>query len=1454
MFDPFLNCSNTWLLYSGSVVAIVLMVTILTWLIPKHRQSIHQFLESMSSLREELEQLRAENSRLQDHLKETDKKQQEIEQQWQINYQNLPLPAYRWQWQDHDLRLVDYNQEAEKWWQEKISLKDYLGKTPDTLFSVKGQEGKTECILGLQNEVVAAIWQCFRSKQPVSVVKTTKIQEELTLSPYTCIFLPPLGVILYQTCPLHHLQVFLKQEINQQRVLVDLSLQALKIKPNFDSFKEGDIFQELLETAVEWVGETLNVPYCSILQFVASGNLLLCQATYGWDQEVVKGISVSAGADSHAGYTLLLGQPVIVEDLQKEVRFTGSELLYSHGVVSGVTVIIAGSEQPFGVLAVHSTMQRVFTATEVHFLQSIAHIISARLLLQEQQERLFLLERAINASNNGIVITSSYNPCNPIIYANEGFERITGYSKEEAIGQNCRFLHGEDREQAGLLEIRSAIREGRECSTVLRNYRKDGTMFWNELHIAPVYGTDGALTHYIGVQTDVTDRKCTEETLQLTQFCLDRARDAVLWLHSSGYFIYANDNAHQALGYTRSELLSLKADQVGIFSPPLENNSLDQKQSLTFETEHRCKDGTLVPVEISANYLEFNDQKYNCAFVRDISQRKKVEKALRASEARLRGIFQQAAVGIALLNPQGMILEVNPGACHIWGYSAEELCEKSWQDITYPEDLEQDKTLIEALLQHNIPLISKEKRYIRKDQTVIWCAVTVSGIYESLAPNALLQSLVLVVTDITERKLAESALRESEEKFRTQYKGIPVITLTWQYHNSDFVLVDYNDTAEMSSEGRVRMWVGKTVKTLFADLPSMTEDIWNCYTQRQTVRREFTHHFGRPHQVRCLYGTYVFVPPDLVMFHGEDITERKQAEFALTQSEERLDSILSSIEDVVWTMTLDRTAVMYINPAVSKVYGVQNEAFITDHQLRMNLIYQEDQDRVRRQIQKSLDQKGSYDLEYRIVRPDGELRWVRDRARYIYDELGRAVRLDGLTTDITEKKRIEEQLVHDAFHDALTGLPNRLLFMDRLGQALKRVQRTPLGFSSLGHGQAGFAVLFLDVDRFKVINDSMGHSIGDELLKQIARRLENCVRPVDTVARLGGDEFTLLLDDLQSVEMATKVAEKIIAELSFPFQLRQSEVTRSVSIGIAVGSPHYQQPEDLLRDADISMYRAKEKGRACYEVFDKAMHDQVLAHLELETDLRTAIDRQEFSVYYQPIVNLTDHCIVGFEALIRWIHPQRGFISPDQFIPIAEDTGLIVEIGEWVLETACSQVKKWQMKYPQWADLSISVNLSSRQLRVTNLIDHIDDILTMVQFDPKLLKLEITESLVMDNVERAEVLFWQFRERGIQLSMDDFGTGYSSLSYLHRFPMNILKVDRSFVSRLGENGENSEIIQAIITLAHTLGMKVIAEGIETKTQADQLLMLGCELGQGFYFSKPLNYEAMEGHLLQYKQP
>lgn len=442
---------------------------------------------------------------------------------------------------------------------------------------------------------------------------------------------------------------------------------------------------------------------------------------------------------------------------------------------------------------------------------------------------------------------------------------------------------------------------------------------------------------------------------------------------------------------------------------------------------------------------------------------------------------------------------------------------------------------------------------------------------------------------------------------------------------------------------------------------------------------------------------------------------------------------------------------------------------------------------------------------------------------------------ESLQNELTQRKLTEDLLAYTSVHDPLTDLPNRVLFMDRLSHAMERAKR---------HKDFMYAVFFLDLDRFKVVNDSLGHNVGDKLLVESAQRLLACMRGEDTVARFGGDEFVVLLEEVKDEADVIQIAERIQNNLALPYDLDGHMVFVFSSMGIVLSGANYMRPDDILRDADIAMYRAKGEGLGRYEIFDSTMLDRAMSRLELETDLRKALENQQFVVHYQPILDMISRRIVGFEALVRWQHPTKGLIPPAEFIPTAEETNLIIPLGYWVLDEACRQIHAWNVQYAFDPPLTINVNLSTRQCEQPDLVQKISDILRKNKLDASLLKLELTESLIIRDSEVITNILYELRDLGIQVQIDDFGTGYSSLSYLHTLPIDTLKIDRSFISRLGSKNKGMEIVQTILSLAHNLGMKVVAEGVETDEQFSELTAMDCEYMQGFLFSEAVdNLEA-----------
>jgi diguanylate cyclase (GGDEF)-like protein/PAS domain S-box-containing protein len=576
--------------------------------------------------------------------------------------------------------------------------------------------------------------------------------------------------------------------------------------------------------------------------------------------------------------------------------------------------------------------------------------------------------------------------------------------------------------------------------------------------------------------------------------------------------------------------------------------------------------------------------------------------------------------------------------------------------------------------------------------------------------------------------------------------------------------------------------------------------------------------------------------------------ERKQAKEALRESEERYTLVVQGTNDGIWDWNI-LTGEVYYSPRWAEILKYQPDDISSQLDEWMKRIHPADFEFVRSTLQRHRQGYSKFlKCEHRLKRKDGSYIWVLVRGLAVRHPDGRAYRMAGSLTNINSQKETEVKLFYDAFHDDLTGLPNRALFIDRTMNALERSKRKQIG---------GFAILFFDLDRFKLINDSLGHTFGDQLLIKVAEMLKTCLRSCDSAARLSGDEFAILLEDIHDISEAVLITERVQQAIQTPTRIKGRKIVVSASIGIIMSDPRYTTPENMLRDADIAMYQAKMQGKGCYAIFQQSMHKRSMMRMELENELREVLATPEscqknLYVVFQPIVASKNEQILGFETLVRWSHPKRGMILPNEFIPLAEETGLIHPLGIWVLRQACKQVRIWQAKglsNPS-QPISVSVNISGKQFSRPDLVKQIENILHEFRISPASLNLEITERLLVENNDEIMRSMERLRELGINLQIDDFGRGYSSFSYLQHIPVNTLKIDSLFTQRIGQNKNNAEIIRSIVGLAKSLGLAVIAEGVETGNQFQQLKELDCQFLQGFYISEAVRGEETEKLILQ----
>ncbi|MGK7940979.1 MAG: PAS domain S-box protein [Crocosphaera sp.] len=1191
-----------------------------------------------------------------------------------------------------------------------------------------------------------------------------------------------------------------------------------------------------LEQVSSLVAHNLNISYCAILENNLSQQVLQLVAGVGWHLRDRRNVTIPLSHDCQLTQTIKTGQTLIIEDFSNNHQeLSHSHWLQSHQVVSAMSVIIPTTNEPYGVLSIYSREKRKYSQQEQTFLEIIAQLIGKTLSKLDTSRTARLL--ALNHETRDLTEAqcNRFFSLNLELFCiagfdgyfkrfNRAFENILGYSAAELTAKPfIEFIHPEDRHTT-LAEFKN-LSQGQKVDYFENRYRcQDGSYRW--LAWTSVAYVEEQIIY--AVARDVSEWKKIEIALRKSEekfrLLFEKSPTAMALADLEGHLIYVNPALCDLVGYREDELLGQRC--YDITHPDDKENEYQLIQQLL--------SGKIQSVRIEKRYLTQNSQIIDAllqlTLIRDveghplhllgqiinITEQKEKTLALQESEERLGRIISTISDGLLVVDQQGKVCFVNEAAVKLFGRSALRLTD---HPLGLPLGNHQPTEIF--IQQPQGQLIIAQMRVADINWQGKLC-------------------YLVSLRDITENYQAQEALAKSEEKYRqiveTATEGIWIID---QDNKTSFV----NQQMATMLGYEVEEMTGKSLFD-FVDSEDKIIVKKNIQKHRQDISE--THDF----KFRCRDGRELWtIFSTNPLFDDEDnylgafgmvtnISQRKKIEQALSESEERLEGILTSIQDVIWSLDPKFSQLQYINAAAQIVLGFSLEELYETPNLLLTIVHPDDQELVKHH-RHILMEIGHTEFQYRIIRKDGKVRWLHSRIRGVYNEQGKIIRVDGIDSDITEQKRAQQQLQYNATHDPLTNLPNRILFMDRLEHAIERQKR---------HPEFNFAVLFLDLDEFKVINDSLGHAIGDQLLQEISRRLQKGLRSDDTLARLGGDEFSILLEDIEDIKDAIKIAKRIHLDLTRPFILEGQDIFINTSIGIALSGSDYKESAEILRDADTAMYRAKADGKACYAIFDQKMHEKAVRRLQLETDLRIAIKKQEFKLYYQPIISLETGKITAFEALIRWFHPHKKLISPGHFIPIAEETGLIINMGEWILKEACQQLKQWHQQFPNYSHLKVGVNLSSKQLKYSNLINTIDKVLQETQLKAKSLKLEITETLLMENVEAATDIILKIKERNIEICLDDFGTGYSSLSYLHRFPVNTLKIDRSFVMRMEANNENAEIVRAIVSLAHILGMEIIAEGVETKLQLEQLRGLNCEQGQGYFFAKPLPKEEVEALL------
>ena len=1102
-----------------------------------------------------------------------------------------------------------------------------------------------------------------------------------------------------------------------------------------------------------------------------------------------------------------------------------------------------------------------------------------------------------------------------LITANPALARIFGYDSPEELASGLADVEQNYADPERREEFVSLLQEsGRVLGFEYRAYRKDRSIVWLSDSAREVRDEEGELLCYEGFIQDITERKQAEErlreSLDLLQSVMEGTTDAVFVKDLQGRYLMINKAGAEALGKSAEEVIG--RDDAELFEYEDGREVMEADREIMTTGEVRTIEDTKTAEGVIRTFLatkgSYRDARGEVAgmfgVARDITNRKSAEEALQRSEGSLAAAQRMAHVG-SWERIVGRDLYWSDELYRIYGFTPQQFV-PNYEDFMraiHPDDRDYVEKM-QADLRRSGEQTTIECRIIRPDGEVRVLQNDYEVNYDEAGE---LVRMAGTVQDITERKWDERRQKVQHEVTRilaeasTLEDAAPEIlqaiceSLKWEVgtfwnvdheagvlrcaHTWNWPTVDVPELVELTHQITFSQGEGLPGRIWESGESAWVSDVVgadNSPRMPVAAKEGLRGGFGFPillggtvlgvvdffcTEVRQLDEEAVEVMSNIGSQIGQFI-ERKQAEGELKEQREFLRKVIDTDPNLIFVKDWHGHFTL-ANQAVADIYNTTADGLVGKSDADFNTNEEEIESFLQadREVMETLGQK--FVPEERVSDSrTGKVRWFQTVKRPLASSSDESRRLLGVATDITERKVLEERLEYQAFHDSLTDLPNRALFTDRLRHALDGAQRR----------DGWVAALFLDLDNFKTINDSLGHEMGDRLLISVAKRLKKCLRPGDTVARFSGDEFTLLLEAVTSINEAKLVAERILEELRYPIALDGQEMYATASIGIALStsarSSAMQQPEDLLRQADLAMYKAKRAGKAHYEVFDGSLEAPALKRLQLGYDLRGALQREEFRVYYQPIVGLDNSLqsylrvsgsraivapqkphdsrssrVVGMEALLRWEHPERGLLLPDEFIPIAEESGMIIPIGEWILEQACRQGREWQQKYLGDPPLLVTVNLSAKQFQSGGMLENLARLLRESGMNPTGLGLEITENVVMGDAKSAVDTLQDLKALGVKLIVDDFGVGYSSLAYLKRFPVDFLKIDRSFIDGLREDPQNQEVVTAVISLAHALKMEIVGEGIESSSQCAQLQALGCEMGQGNYFSEPLPAEA-----------
>ncbi|BAQ65057.1 EAL domain-containing protein [Geminocystis sp. NIES-3709] len=1127
---------------------------------------------------------------------------------------------------------------------------------------------------------------------------------------------------------------------------------------------------------IELINDTLNINLSYLLKFEKNKQYFVIQSSKGWNLENKTDYKINLF--DHNFIEIFNTKKLFIiddiEDLKRKLEHIDYDNKKAIKSAIHFNIIDPITKEKIAILGLYIEENNKFNNPEIEFVQNIITVIQQGIKNISQSDKLTLLERAINNSTNGIVISEAKEG-NPIIYTNLGFEKITGYSGSEAFGKNCKFLQGENTNQEEVNKLRQAIISQDQTKAILCNYRKNGEQFWNEVYLSPVYNHYGKVTHFIGIQNDITEKYNIEQSL------LKKTRELELFnrqLHSINNLNNINyDTIDNPLNYYLENITNILNIDISIIS-----EYFGEKHRIIALYNYLSNDNLFIQENHLINVLAHEvliDEK-TIIYDRNLDTNS------------LLNLLIPEELNITLyLGTPIWIDNQFYGVLHLFRF-----------DNSKSESPIQD-TLIESITQAIERIILREETELEKQQINI-------------------------------------ALKESQERLNDILFSLEDVI--WSIHPQTLQLTYINPAAEFLFNSPLSNFFQKRAYWLELVHPKQQQKIKEIYSnlfnisllgdnlESHDIEYKILLKNGEEKYIRDRAHVVYDDKGKVIRIDGiiTDITNKTKIQKALEKSEEEF-RLIFELAPIGMMITDLEGKIIQVNQSLSELLQYPLSDIINQKESR--ICHPDDREKCSLFKQKIITEYLDQDTqERRFLAHNSSVVHTIVNASALRNNRGEIIQFIQQIIDISELKIMEEQIFYDAFHDKLTGLPNRFLLMDRLKQFLNRNNKN---YNSV------CAILLIDVDNFKKINDSLGHKIGDELLVLITDKIADCVRENDTVARISGDEFVVFLPDINSEKDSYEIAGKILTACKFNIALHGNTVFSSVSIGITLSSFGYKKSEEMIRDADLAMYQAKESGRNCYRIFNPTMHTDLVKRLSLESALRKALDKEELELFYQPIINLKTGIIAGFEALIRWNSATHGLISPVEFIPIAEETGLIISLGNWILDTAAKEIKKWENKYPE-LKLFTAVNVSSKQLLNPNFLIELDEILATTKVNPYLLKIEITETILMNNYDHAKDILTKIQERNLKISLDDFGTGYSSLSYLHRLPFNTLKIDRAFIQPLIHPQQKNPIVEAIVTLAHNLSLDVVAEGIETKIQEQILRKINCNYGQGYLYSKPIN--------------